>query len=176
MLLVIVVAPFFVGRFIERRITRPAAELAFVAEALAGGDLSKNVTRTSSDDEIGRLSNAVSAMIGELRRLAGALNETTAETTSMTAEITASSEEMAASAGQIAHTASDLSQQANMMAETIGTLAGSSERLVAMAAKLDTGANEGVERNARLRSLSLQNRSRLDESSRSLAALSTDAE
>ena len=115
-------------------------------------------------------------MIAELRRLAGALNESAQETASMTAEINASSEEMAASAGQIAHTASDLSQQANVMAETIQTLAGSSEQLVGVASKLDAGAKEGVERNARLRGLALDNRSRLDDSSRSLTALTSDAE
>ena len=105
-------------------------------------------------------------MIEELRRLASALNESAQETASMTAEITASSEEMAASAGQIAHTASDLSQQSNVMAETIQTLAGSSEQLVGVAADLDAGAREGVERNAHLRALALENRARLDDSSR----------
>jgi methyl-accepting chemotaxis protein len=166
----------FVSRYIERRITGPAAELARAAEAVAEGDLSTRVEQSNSDDEIGRLAQAVSAMIAELRRLATALNESTSETTSMTAEITASSEEMAASAGQIAHTAADLSQQANLMAETIQALAGSSENLVRMATDLDTGATEGVERNARLRTLALENRARLDESSRSLALLNTDAE
>ena len=62
------------------------------------------------------------------------------------------------------------------MAETIQTLAGSSEQLVGVAADLDAGAREGVERNAHLRALALDNRARLDDSSRSLAALSTDVE
>jgi methyl-accepting chemotaxis protein len=176
MLALIIASLYFVGQFIERRITGPAADLARVAEAVAAGDLSRHVSHTAADDEIGRLAAAVSSMIAELRRLAAALNESTAETASMTAEITASSEEMAASAGQIAHTAADLSQQSNLMAETIQALAGSSERLVGMAAQLDAGATEGAERNARLRSLALANRSRLDASTQSLSALSTDAE
>jgi methyl-accepting chemotaxis protein len=45
-----------------------------------------------------------------------------------------------------------------------------------MASELDSGAHEGVERNTRLRTLALANRSRLDDSSRSLAALNSDAE
>jgi methyl-accepting chemotaxis protein len=134
------------------------------------------VTAVSADDEIGRLSRAVSAMIDELGRLATALRESAAETGSMTQEITASSEEMAASAGQIAHTAADLSHQANTMAETIQALAGSSEHLVNAATSLDSGATEGVDRNARLRALALDNRARLDESTRSLAALRVDVE
>ncbi|HTJ21405.1 MAG TPA: methyl-accepting chemotaxis protein [Gemmatimonadaceae bacterium] len=176
MLAVIVLSLSLGGRFIERRITGPAEQLAKVAEAVAAGDFSRRVSGVSADDEIGRLSRAVSAMIDELHRLATALRESAAETGSMTQEITASSEEMAASAGQIAHTAADLSQQANTMAETIQALAGSSEHLVNAAASLDSGATEGVDRNARLRALALDNRARLDESTRSLAALRVDVE
>jgi methyl-accepting chemotaxis protein len=164
------------GRFIQRRITGPALVLAEAAEAVAAGDLSKRVNQSGTNDEIGRLATAVDAMIEELRRLASALNQSAGETASMTAEINASSEEMAASAGQIAHTASDLSHQANLMAETIQTLAASSESLVKVAADLDEGAREGVERNRQLRALALENRGRLDESSRSLLTLSGDVE
>lgn len=163
-----------IGRFIERRVTGPAGELAEAAEAVADGDFSKDVTTARADDEIGRLARAVSSMIRELRRLAVALKQTASETAAMTAEITASSEEMAASAGQIAHTASDLSQQANVMAESIQALASSSDALVVLGARLDQGAREGVARNARLRELALENRARLDESTISLATLGTD--
>lgn len=176
MLVLVMASLSVVGRFIERRITGPAEELAIVAEAVAAGDLSKRVKDVTADDEVGRLARAVAAMTEELRRLAGALNDSAQETASMTAEINASSEEMAASAGQIAHTASDLSQQSNMMAETIQTLAGSSEQLVGVAADLDSGAREGVERNTHLRSLALDNRARLDESSVALTALTTEVE
>jgi methyl-accepting chemotaxis protein len=176
MLALTVLTLSFGGRFIERRITGPAQELAVAAEAVAAGDFSKQVRDIGADDEIGRLARAIGAMIDELRRLAGALRESATETESMTAEITASSEEMAASAGQIAHTAADLSQQANTMAENIQVLAGSSEHLVGAASNLDAGASEGVERNAQLRALALENRGRLDDSSRSLTALSGDVE
>jgi methyl-accepting chemotaxis protein len=175
-LVLILTSLSLVGKFIERRITGPAHELAIAAEAVAAGDLSKQVTQISDEDEIGRLAKAIGAMIRELRRLATALNESAAETGSMTVEITSSSEEMAASAGQIAHTASDLSQQSSVMAETIQALAASSEDLVGVAAELDAGAHEGVDRNARLRTLALENRARLDDSSRSLTALSSDVE
>ena len=172
----IVVSLVVIGRFIERRITGPAQRLAIAAEAVAAGDLSKEVNEIGGDDEIGRLARAVSAMIEELRRLAMALQESATETVTMTSEITASSEEMAASAGQIAHTASDLSQQANTMAGTIQALAGSSESLVGVASELDAGARDGVDRNAKLRVLAVENRARLDDSSRSLAALTGDVE
>ncbi|HEX4681302.1 MAG TPA: methyl-accepting chemotaxis protein, partial [Gemmatimonadaceae bacterium] len=176
MLVLIVFALGIISRFIERRVTGPAEQLATAAEAVANGDLSKSVSNIGGDDEVGRLARAIAAMISELRRLAMALNGSAGETANMTAEITASSEEMAAAAGQIAHTASDLSQQANLMAETIHSLAGASEHLVRVASDLDVGATEGVDRNARLRALALENRARLEASSHSLSLLSADAE
>jgi hypothetical protein len=136
----------------------------------------KRSTKSAGDDEIGRLARAVSAMIEELRRLAMALQESATETVTMTSEITASSEEMAASAGQIAHTASDLSQQANTMAGTIQALAGSSESLVGVASSSMPARAMASIRNAKLRVLAVENRARLDDSSRSLAALTGDVE
>src|SRR4029079_1328483 len=177
MLGLLVTSVYFVSGFIERRITGPAAKLARAAEAVAAGDLSKRVDDIGGfDDEIGRLARAVAAMIEELRRLAIALNQSSSETASMTTEITASTEEMAASAGQNTHTAADLSQQASQMAATIQTLAASSDHLVGIAGALENGATEGVRRNAHLRTLALDNRSRLDESAKSLAGLSGDVE
>jgi|KBSSwiStaDraftv2_1062776.scaffolds.fasta_scaffold05396_2 methyl-accepting chemotaxis protein len=177
MLGLLVTSVYFVSGFIERRITNPAAKLARAAEAVAAGDLSTRVDDIGGfDDEIGRLARAISAMIDELRRLAVALNQSSSETATMTTEITASTEEMAASAGQIAHTAADLSQQASQMAAMIQTLAAASDHLVGIAGELETGASEGVRRNEHLRTLALDNRSRLDESAQSLVGLSGDVE
>jgi methyl-accepting chemotaxis protein len=176
LLLAIVGALLLVSRSIENRITRPAAELAALAEAVAGGDLSRQLSMVHADDEIGRLSRAVAAMVGELRRLTMALSAAAQETSAMSAEITAGTEEMAASAGEIAHTASDLSAQSGVMAQSIQALSRSTEQLVQLAAELTDGAHEGVARNVQLRDVAHESRARLDESSRHLEALSVDVE
>ena len=171
-LLVIVGGLVAVNNFIERRVSRPAAELALLAEAVAAGDLSAEVTCSDSGDEIGRLARAIRAMVHELRRLALAMKESSHDTASMSAEITAGSEEMAAAAGEIATTASELSRQAANMAQTIQSLASSSESLANLAGELDSGAHEGVVRNEHLKALALENRTRLHESSQALEVLS----
>lgn len=172
----IVGALIVVSRFIEQRITGPAADLAVLAEAVAGGDLSQRARQTHADDEVGRLTRAVAAMIIELRRLASAMRAASRDTAAMSAEITAGSEEMAASASEIATTASDLSQQSSSMAQTIQLLAGSSDELVKLSTALTAGAHEVVSRNERLRALATENRARLDESSSSLDALTTEVQ
>ena len=174
MLIAIVGALSLVSGSIARRITIPAAELAELAEAVAAGDLSREVTRSDARDEIGRLGRAVAAMVAELRRLALALGSAAQETSAMSAEITAGTEEMAASAGEIAHTASELSQQSSGMAQSIQSLASSAEQLVRVAGELRDGAHEGVERNGQLRGLATESRTKLDESTRALEVLSKD--
>ncbi|HVZ77098.1 MAG TPA: methyl-accepting chemotaxis protein [Gemmatimonadaceae bacterium] len=165
-----------VDRLINRRIREPVARLAGVAEAVAGGDLTVRVPRIKSTDEIERLARALAGMNSELGRLASALTTSAHETATMSGEITASSEQMAAAAGEIAHTASHLSAQSGNMAEAIHTLAGSAASLVSLADQLDSGAHEGVERNARLRALALENRERLADGSQALEALTHDVQ
>ncbi len=174
--LLVVLALLMVGlsRFLERRISAPSRLLAEAAEAVAAGDFSLELNTSSSDDELGRLSRAVGAMILELRRLAQAIAGSAYETSAMSIEITAGSEEMAATAGEIARTASDLSEQATGMAETIGALAGSASALRSLAATLDAGAREGVARNTALLTLALENRTGLDATQASLVELSGD--
>jgi methyl-accepting chemotaxis protein len=115
-------------------------------------------------------------MIASLRRLGDALATSARETSAMSTDISSGAEQMAAAASEIATTATNLSEQSTAMAQSIHTLNDAAEGLERLAAELDAGTREGVERNARLRALAGENRARLDESTRALEALSTDAE
>src|SRR5215210_56064 len=57
-------------RLIERRVTRPAAHLAELAEAVAAGDLTAGVVPSGSGDEVDRLARAVAAMVDNLASIA----------------------------------------------------------------------------------------------------------
>ncbi len=175
-ILLLALAVLVVGlhHLLTRRISGPATQLAEAAEAVAGGDFSVQLAHTSNDDEIGRLSRAVGAMVLELRRLAGAITTSARETTTMSHEITAGSEEMAAAASEMATTAGELSGQATGMASTIAELARSAVTLRELSATLEEGAHEGVSRNRALRALALENRAGLDASSTSLSTLGED--
>ncbi|CAN5216461.1 hypothetical protein BH09GEM1_BH09GEM1_14580 [soil metagenome] len=165
-----------IDRFLDRRLAGPARELAEAAEAVAAGDFAVEVSRVTTDDEIGRLNRAVSAMVLELRRLALAIATSARETSAMSSEITAGSEEMASTAGEIANTASDLSEQSTTMAESITRLADSAGTLRSLAASLDEGAREGVTRNSALRALAMENRTGLDATDESLRSLAADVQ
>ena len=174
LLISMLLALWGVGRYVARRVSDPALELAAVAEAVAGGDLSVNLGAGRTDDEIGRLRRATDAMIRELRRLASALRSSSHETAAMSSEITAGTEEMSAAAQEMAQTSSDLSQRATEMAGVIREAAGDATRLRDVTEQLTAGAREGVERNAALKELAHDNRGRLDESVRTLENLATE--
>jgi methyl-accepting chemotaxis protein len=164
-----------VSQFVRRRVAEPAMQLVSAAEAVAAGDLSVEVAHAGRD-EIGRLARALSVMIGSLRRLGDALSTAAQETATRSVDISSGAEQMAASASEIATTATDLSEQSTAMAESIHTLSRAAEELERLAAALDAGTRDGVERNTQLRRMAAENRARLDESTQTLEALSSEAE
>jgi len=174
--LFMILALLGVGRYVARRVSDPARELAAVAEAVADGDLSVRISAGRSDDEIGRLRLATDGMILELRRLVGALRSSSHETAAMSSEITAGAEEMSAAAQEMAQTSSDLSQRATEMAGVIREAAGDATRLRDVTDRLTSGAREGVSRNVALRALAQDNRVRLDESVRTLETLASEVQ
>ncbi len=168
-------ACLFVLRLIERQVTQPVAELARVSEAVASGELSAPFTPSRVNSEVGRLSRATSGMIVALRRLAGTMRASARDTTTLSAQITAASESAAMAAQQTASTSSALSKESSQMAKTIKEIADDAAKLEEISASLRSRAQENLRREKRLRTLAQENRARLDESSRALELLTTDA-
>jgi methyl-accepting chemotaxis protein len=148
--------------------------LAEVAEAVAGGDLTKQPAAAREGGQLGRLGRAMIAMTVELRRLTALVRDGTHETARLAAEITAGTEDVAKAAHSTSDAAARLSTQAEDMSNTIRALVDESRRLSALSRALDDGVRAGAERNARLRTLADVNHRRLDDSARSLAMLTQD--
>jgi len=78
-------------------------------------------------------------------------------------------------AQQTASTSSALSKESSQMAKTIKEIADDAAKLEEISASLRSRAQENLRREKRLRTLAQENRARLDESSRALELLTTDA-
>ena len=173
--LLLLIGLWMLDRFVATRITKPTVVLAAAAERVAAGDLSVEIDDSStSNDEIGRLSRATATMIRELRRLATALRATSSETAAMATEITSGAAAMATTAEAMATSSSELSEQSGSMSQALVQFANDSTKLVAISAELDSGSQEGLERNIALRVLAAQNRERLDQAAIALDGLSAD--
>lgn len=90
-----------IGVIAARSIARPVNQMAVMAKAVAGGDLSRRVT-VDRQDEIGELSTAFNTMIGQLKVLIGHINTNAEQLAASSEELTASSEQSAQAANQIA--------------------------------------------------------------------------
>ena len=173
--LLLLIGLWLLDRFVAKRITIPTIVLAAAAERVAAGDLSVEIDESAmSNDEIGRLSRATATMIRELRRLATALRASSSETAAMASEITSGAAAMATTAEAMATSSSDLSEQSGSMSQALLQFSHDSTKLVAISAELDSGSQEGLERNVALRELALQNRVRLDQAAIALESLSAD--
>jgi methyl-accepting chemotaxis protein len=165
----------FMLAFVVPTVSRPAERLADVAEAIAEGDLTRSAGQMGRGG-IRRLSTAVDRMQLELRTLARALRDSSAETAALAHEISTGAEHMAGAAEQMAATSNELSRQSTEMAQTIQRLANDAGAMAGISEELSAGAHEGVERNARLRELSIENRRRLDASTHALETLAGEVQ
>lgn len=171
----VVIASVFVLRMTNAHVNAPISDLARVSESVANGDLAVPFVPSAAASEVGRLSRATSSIIVTLRRLATTMRASAKDATALSAQITAASENMAAAAQQTAATSSALSQESKEMARTIHEIAADATKLEEVSSSLKGRAQEGLRRERRLRSLAQENRTRLDESSKGLEALTYDA-
>jgi methyl-accepting chemotaxis protein len=102
------------GWLITRSITRPLAQAVHIAETVARGDLTQRVA-IHSNDETGRLLQALQAMVASLVQVVGAVR--------------ASSDSIATGSSQIATGNSDLSQRTEEQASNLQQTAASMEQL-----------------------------------------------
>jgi methyl-accepting chemotaxis protein len=102
------------GWLITRSITRPLAQAVHIAETVARGDLTQRVA-IHSNDETGRLLQALQAMVASLVQVVGAVRS--------------SSDSIATGSSQIATGNSDLSQRTEEQASNLQQTAASMEQL-----------------------------------------------
>jgi methyl-accepting chemotaxis protein len=174
--LLVIAAAWFTNRFFAQRITRPASELARVAEAVAAGNLSVPFAPSEADDEIGRLSRAMASMLHDLRQATTAVRGAAAATTSTANQITSGTNGMAAATVQIAHTASTLSGESMQMQAEIRSSVDEAVKLRQIAADLALGTRGSTERYAQLRAQAEANRQRFEDTELAINTLSADVE
>ncbi len=174
--LFVLAAAWATNRFFTQRVTRPASELARVAEAVAAGNLSVPFAPSEADDELGRLSRAMASMLHDLRQATTAVRGAAAATTSTANQITAGTNGMAAATVQIAHTASTLSSESVRMQDEIRSTVEEAVKLRHIAADLAQGARGSAERYAQLQSQAEANRQRFEDTELAIGAMSADVE
>ncbi|MCL4516568.1 MAG: methyl-accepting chemotaxis protein [Firmicutes bacterium] len=123
--LLAVIAGIIAGLVLTRMITRPIRQLVGHMQAVAGGDLSKEV-RLRSSDEVGDAARAFSEMVGNLKRLIKQVQDTAEEVATSSEELATSANEAGKATQQVADTIQQLAKGTDEQAraaETAGTVA-----------------------------------------------------
>ncbi|MCE1224996.1 MAG: methyl-accepting chemotaxis protein [Geobacteraceae bacterium] len=125
MLGVVVVAMILavvLGLFISRMITTPLAGAVKIAERLAEGDLTAQVT-INSKDEVGQLEEAMSHMLQSLRNLVGQTVQISAGIASASTQLHSTSEQIATGAEEVAAQTGTVATASEEMAATSSDIA-----------------------------------------------------
>nr|WP_040292516.1 methyl-accepting chemotaxis protein [Acetonema longum] len=101
-----------IGFFAARSIARPVNQLAMMAQKVARGDLTEQIT-VNRQDEIGQLAVAFNLMIEQLTSLIRQISSNAEQVAAASEELTASSEQSAQAANQIAASINKVANGAN---------------------------------------------------------------
>ncbi|MCF8011420.1 MAG: methyl-accepting chemotaxis protein [Clostridiales bacterium] len=142
-LLVILAATYIITRLIST----PLNKLNYAAEAIAQGDLTKEIdTGIKSKDEIGRLDESFKKMKENLQLMAADIKENSDKLASHSQELASSSEEVTATMEEIASTTSEVASTSNEGANNAQTAAEESEQVQQVAEEGNRAVQETVKK------------------------------
>jgi len=167
----------FLVSWLTRVILRPVSNAAAVASRVAAGDLTApEFIAPGGASQVDALTNAVSAMVTELRTLVGAIRGNAQDAAAMAQEISSATEEMSASTEEVSGTCNDLTDRATRQATLVRAAAEDAAKILAIAEELAASALGSAERNAALAELARSHKEQLDESSAELQRLAEEVE
>jgi methyl-accepting chemotaxis protein len=125
-----------------------ATELAAGLDAMASGDLTRSVSTATepiadpSEDEIGRIANAVNGLRDQFGVSVEAYNQMTAKLRGLIGEVAGSAGLVASASQQMSSTSEEAGRAVGEIAHAIGDMAAGSERQVHMTEAARTSADE----------------------------------
>ena len=156
----------FLSRFLSSSITVPLSEGVAVAKRIAEGDLTARIDNPSTD-ETGQLLQAMSNMVGNLRRIIGEVKTAAGNIASASQQLNASSELMSKGAGdqatrstQVATASVEMSQTVLDIARNASSIETSATGTAGMARDGEGVVERSVEKSGPLRRPSANRRSR----------------
>ena len=158
---------------LERRVLAPLRSAERLASRVARGDLTEVTDVTDAgNDEVGRLTISLAAMVNGLRDVVIQIRGAASESSAVANEISAAAEEMSASTLEVSGTTTDLTERATRQSELAREAAEAAGQIRTIAQTLAQGAQQAADRNAQLARTAQLNRTRLATSSGELAKLS----
>jgi methyl-accepting chemotaxis protein len=141
--LLIVVVSIGVSYFVARKIANPIVLVTNRLEELADGDLRGDKLVTNSQDEVGRLVQAINSMVDKLRELIGGISHTSQHVALASKEISASTESIASGSTHQAEAAQTITELFKELSDVINNVAHSAEQAAELSEQTSKTAMEG---------------------------------
>lgn len=105
--------------FMARSIAKPILHMASIAEKISHGDLTVDLSRSQSNDELGKLTNAFGNMLVSLRQLVSQVRDGSSLVASNSEQVVSSTEQMNSSVQQISSTIEQISKGSQTQAQEL---------------------------------------------------------
>jgi methyl-accepting chemotaxis protein len=133
-----------IAMIISRRISSATQSVLGQAEAIAGGDLTRDEIKVSSQDEIGDLTKAINKMHGNLKQMILAISENAAQVASASTELSATSQEITANSQETSAQAGVVSSATQQVSQNLQTVATGAEEMGASIKEIAKNATEAA--------------------------------
>ena len=134
----------FVAIFLSRRISAATQSVLGQAEAIAGGDLTRDELKILSQDEIGDLTKAINKMHSNLKKMILAITENAAQVASASTELSATSQEITANSQETSAQAGVVSSATQQVSQNLQTVATGAEEMGASIKEIAKNATEAA--------------------------------
>ncbi|MDX6202328.1 MAG: methyl-accepting chemotaxis protein [Frankiales bacterium] len=132
------------GWFVSRGIARRVRAVMQVLELVERGDLTGTV-EVGSQDEVGRMGNALNAAIGALRRTVEALGRSAVSVSTSSGQLTGVSRDMTISAEQVSSQTGVVSGAAEEISSNMQSVAGGAEEMRASIREIARNASDAAD-------------------------------
>ena len=134
----------FVAVFLSRRVSGATQAVLRQAEAIAGGDLTREDLKIRSQDELGDLTTAINTMSGSLKRMIHAIAENAVQVASASEELNATSQQITANSEETSAQADVVSKAAHAVSQNLQTVATGAEEMGASIKEIAKNASDAA--------------------------------
>jgi methyl-accepting chemotaxis protein len=137
-------AGIFVALFLSRKIAGATQAVLVQAEAIAGGDLTRDDLKVRSQDELGDLTTAINKMSGSLKHMIMAITENSVQVASASEELNATSQQITANSEETSAQTKVVSNATQQVSQNLQTVATGAEEMGASIKDIAKNATEAA--------------------------------
>jgi methyl-accepting chemotaxis protein len=134
----------FVAIFLSRRISASTQALLVQAEAIAGGDLTRDDLELLSQDELGDLTTALNKVNGSLKTMIVAITENAQHVASASEELSSTSQQISANSEETSTQAGVVSQAAAQVNTNLQSVSTGAEEMTSTIQSIASNAHEAA--------------------------------